>query len=78
VPIRIASGEPGCVAPAHTRLPAMASPPDKLRGMIEIEVSGAREIGAVLAGDARNQRNAPLRIDFRHYLVQPLVVAEPW
>jgi transposase len=42
VPIRIASGEPGCVAPAHTRLPAMASPPDKLRGMIEIEVSGAR------------------------------------
>jgi transposase len=48
VPVRIASegapatsGEPGCLAPAHTRL-EMASAPGKLRGMIEIEVSGAR------------------------------------
>ena len=49
VPVRIASegspatvGEPNRVAPAHTRMPEIASPPDKLRGMIEIEVSGAR------------------------------------
>ena len=48
VPVRIGSesdpataGEPGSVAPAHTRL-EMASAPGQLRGMIEIEVSGAR------------------------------------
>ena len=48
VPVRIASdggpstaGEPGCFAPAHARL-EMASAPSRLRGMIEIEVSGAR------------------------------------
>jgi transposase len=48
VPVRIASeggaatkGEPGRLAPAHTRL-EMASAPGKLRGVIEIEVSGAR------------------------------------
>ena len=48
VPVRIASeagpatsGQPGCLAPAHTRL-EMASAPGKIRGMIEIEVSGAR------------------------------------
>ena len=48
VPVRIASdggpstaGEPGCFAPAHARL-EMASAPSHLRGMIEIEVSGAR------------------------------------
>ena len=49
VPVRIASGgspattgEPGRGAPAYTGLREMASPPDKLRGLIEIEVSGAR------------------------------------
>ena len=49
VPVRIAceggpvaAGEPGCLAPAHTVLPQMASPPGKLHGVIEIEVSGAR------------------------------------
>lgn len=49
VPVRIASdggagtaGEPGRLAPAHARRPEMASPPDQLRGVIEIEVSGAR------------------------------------
>lgn len=49
VPVLIASegspttaGEPGRLAPAHTRLREMASPPGQLRGMIEIEVSGAR------------------------------------
>jgi transposase len=50
VPVRIVSeggaataGEPGRVAAANTRLPEMASPPSgQLRGMIEIEVSGAR------------------------------------
>jgi transposase len=48
VPVRIASegapatsGELGWLAPAHTRL-EMASAPGKIRGMIEIEVSGAR------------------------------------
>jgi transposase len=48
VPVRIVSegapataGESGCLAPAHTRL-EMASAPGKIRGMIEIEVSGAR------------------------------------
>src|SRR4030088_627241 len=52
VPIRIASeggpgmaGEPSRLASAHTRLPEMALPPDKLRGMIEIELSGARVRG---------------------------------
>ena len=34
--------EPGRVAAANTRLQEMASPPGQLRGMIEIEVSGAR------------------------------------
>ena len=49
VPVRIAceggpatAGKPGCLAPAHTAPPQMASPPGKLGGMIEIEVSGAR------------------------------------
>jgi transposase len=50
VPVRIVSeggaataGEPGRVAAANTRLREMASPPPgQLRGMIEIEVSGAR------------------------------------
>ena len=49
VPVLIASEgspatacEPGRAAPAHTRLQEMASPPGQLRGMIEIEVSGAR------------------------------------
>jgi transposase len=49
VPVRIAceggpvtAGEPGCLAPAHTAPPQMASPPGKLGGVIEIEVSGAR------------------------------------
>jgi transposase len=49
VPVRIASegspatvGEPGRVAAANTRLQEMASPAGQLRGMIEIEVSGAR------------------------------------
>jgi transposase len=49
VPVRIAceggpvtAGEPGCLAPAHTAPPQMASPPGKLSGVIEIEVSGAR------------------------------------
>ena len=43
VPLRIElGGEPGRLAPAHTRLREMASPPGQLRGMIEIEVSGAR------------------------------------
>ena len=49
VPVLIASegspttaGEPGRLAPAHTRLREVASPPGQLRGMIEIEVSGAR------------------------------------
>jgi transposase len=48
VPVRIASegapvtaGEPGCLAPAHMRL-EMASAPGQPRGLIEIEVSGAR------------------------------------
>src|ERR1700716_915127 len=35
-------GEPGRVAAANTRLQEIASPPGQLRGMIEIEVSGAR------------------------------------
>ncbi len=30
------------LAPAHKELPQMASPPSRLGGMIEIEVSGAR------------------------------------
>jgi transposase len=49
VPVRITceggpatAGEPGCLAPAHTAPPQTASPPGKLGGMIEIEVSGAR------------------------------------
>src|SRR6202011_5582942 len=49
VPVRIASEgsaamacEPGRVAAANTRLQEIASPPGQLRGMIEIEVSGAR------------------------------------
>jgi transposase len=48
VPVRIAceggpaAGEPGCLAPAHTAPPQMASPAGKLGGVIEIEVSGAR------------------------------------
>ena len=49
VPVRITSegspataGEPGRVTPAHTMLREMASPPGQLRGVIEIEVSGAR------------------------------------
>jgi transposase len=49
VPVLIASEgspatacEPGRVAPAQTRLREMASPPGQLRGVIEIEVSGAR------------------------------------
>jgi transposase len=47
VPVRIvseggAATEPGRVAAANTRLPEMASPAGQLRGMIEIEVSGAR------------------------------------
>ena len=48
VPVRIASegssamaGEPGRMVPAHTRPREMASSPSQLRGMIEIEVSGA-------------------------------------
>ena len=48
VPVRIASEgsaamacEPGRVAAANTRLQEIASPPGQLRGMIEIEVSGA-------------------------------------
>jgi transposase len=48
VPVRIASegapataGEPSSLAPAHVRL-EMASAPDQPRGLIEIEVSGAR------------------------------------
>src|ERR1700688_4706255 len=35
-------GSPGRVAPAHTMLPQMASPPGKLGGVVEIEMSGAR------------------------------------
>jgi transposase len=49
VPVRIASegspataGEPGPVVPAATRLIEMASRPGQPRGVIEIEVSGAR------------------------------------
>jgi transposase len=49
VPVLIASEgspatacEPGRVAPAQTRLREMASPPGQFRGVIEIEVSGAR------------------------------------
>jgi transposase len=49
VPVLIASegspataGEPSCLAPAYTAPPQMASPPGKLGGVIEIEVSGAR------------------------------------
>jgi transposase len=49
VSVRIASEgspamacEPGRVAAANMRLQEMASPPGQLRGMIEIEVSGAR------------------------------------
>jgi transposase len=47
VPVRIvseggAATEPGRVAAANTRLQEMASPAGQLRGMIEIEVSGAR------------------------------------
>jgi transposase len=49
VPVLIASegspttaGDPGRVAAANPRLREMASPPGQLRGMIEIEVSGAR------------------------------------
>ena len=49
VPVLIASegspttaGEPGRLAPAHTRLRDMASSPSQFRGVIEIEVSGAR------------------------------------
>src|SRR3979490_1442590 len=49
VPVRIASegsgeqaSEPGRDAAANTRLQEIASPPGQLRGMIEIEVSGAR------------------------------------
>jgi len=36
------TGEPGRLAPAHTVLPQMASPPGKLGGVVEIEMSGAR------------------------------------
>ena len=36
------AGEPDRVAAAQTGLPEMASPPGKLCGVIEIEVSGAR------------------------------------
>ena len=49
VPVRIAceggpatTGEPGRLALAHTVLPQMASPPGKLGGVVEIEMSGAR------------------------------------
>jgi transposase len=49
VPVRIASegspataGEPGPLVPASTRLMEMASRPGQPRGVIEIEVSGAR------------------------------------
>jgi transposase len=49
VPVRIGgesgqetAGEPDRLAPAQTRLLEMASPPAKLRGLIEIEVNGAR------------------------------------
>jgi transposase len=49
VPVLIASEgspatacEPGRVAPAQTRLREMALPPGQFRGVIEIEVSGAR------------------------------------
>ena len=49
VPVRIASegstttaDEPDRIAPAHTRLREMASSPSQFRGVIEIEVSGAR------------------------------------
>ena len=49
VPVRIAceggpatTGEPGRLAPALTVLPQMASPPGKLGGVVEIEMSGAR------------------------------------
>ena len=49
MPVRIASegstttaDEPCRIAPAHTRLREMASPPSQFRGVIEIEVSGAR------------------------------------
>jgi transposase len=49
VPVRIACEggpatvvEPGCLSPAHTAPPQMASPPGKFGGVIEIEVSGAR------------------------------------
>jgi transposase len=49
VPVRIVSEgslamacEPNRVAAANTRLQEMASPPGQLRGIIEIEVSGAR------------------------------------
>lgn len=47
VPVRVdAEGRAGtsgeCLPPAQTTLPAMAPPPAALRGMIEVEVSGAR------------------------------------
>jgi transposase len=49
VPVRIASerspvtaGEPGRIAAAQTRLREMASPLGQLRGVIEIELIGAR------------------------------------
>src|ERR1700726_1899947 len=34
------AGEPGCLAPAHTAPPQMASPPGKLGGGIEVEGRG--------------------------------------
>ncbi|HSS92722.1 MAG TPA: transposase [Candidatus Dormibacteraeota bacterium] len=49
VPVRIASegrpamaDKPGHLPPAHTRPQEMVSPPGQLRGVIEIEMSGAR------------------------------------
>jgi transposase len=52
VPVRISSegslatvGEPGRVTPAHTMLREMASPPSKVRGVIEIKVSAGAHLG---------------------------------
>jgi len=49
---RATAGEPASLAPAHTRLEMASAAPGKLRGVIEVEVSGARlrvESGVELA-----------------------------
>jgi hypothetical protein len=65
VPVRIASeagpatsGQPGCLAPEHTRL-EMASAPGKIRGMIESEVSGAQLSASGREADRSWRRSRP-------------------